>query len=109
MISLPYGTLPTREAFDAHCARIVGAVDDDGEGATYALDLKGADAHAAEDAGFSAHEKLSRSQLWRLVENLAQDYNESLDRCITDEEIEIYDAAGDLASSILYSLEFEWI
>lgn len=47
-VSLTYGTLPTREAFDAHYARIVGAVDDDGEGATYALDLKGADARAAE-------------------------------------------------------------
>ncbi len=101
MVSMSYGQLPSREQFDTHYRAAVGT-------GNYEMELVGEDARVASDhwgspdglvgafhnkAGYS----LSPDELWQFLESLIEAWSEG------------DDAAGDLASGILSTLNFEWI
>lgn len=104
MHSMTYGTLPSRALFDRHWRRVVGPDDD------LFLHLKGGDArlvdqlqadeealgldHGLPYAGPGGYDE---EQVWEIVVDLTNAWKAGVD------------PAGDLASSILYVLDFEWV
>lgn len=99
MVSMSYGTLPSKEAFDEHFRAAVG--DNDytmelvGEDARVVQELSG-DPQFAGDFGKAGY-RFDDDELYNLVGEMIEAWQSG------DE------AAGDLASGILYTLDFEWI
>ncbi len=91
-IRLNYGELPTRKQFDEQYFRAVG--DD-----TFHMHLKGSDADCffAHTSWHTTPDNYDADDLYDIVEELAQAFGDGAE------------CAGDLASSILYTLEIEWI
>lgn len=91
MHALTYGVLPPKEKFLERFAKEVP----DGE---YDYTLKGEDAEAAQRADIPTEGTLSGEKLYGAIKKLVQQWEDE-----DDEE------AGDLASSILSTIGFEWI
>jgi len=94
MISMTYGELPK---YSVYLRQFKAVVRDD----AFQMHLKGsdadcADAHAGREYsdGNSTYEA---DELWRIIKDLTEAFHDGAD------------CAGDLASSILGVLDFEWI
>ena len=85
--SMTFGTMPSKEAFEA-------AFDREVPSGRYQMDLRGSDARAAEQAGVEWYDGMSSDDLYAIVKQLADDGG---------------DETGSLASSIMGTLGFEWI
>lgn len=90
MTSLTYGQLPTKRQFLAAYKRELG----DGE---YRMRLRGADVDAVRGTVFESGTSFDVDDTWDGLKELRDKWEEG------------NDAAGDLASSILFTLNFEWI
>lgn len=95
MVSLDYGKLPTKKAFMRAYHRELGK---DGE---YNMKLGASDSEAAEGTVFieaaGVPASFDEDEVWTGIKQLKRKWDQG------DDE------AGDLASSILYTLNFEWI
>jgi len=98
MQSMNYGELPTRQQFRKHFKRIVHPWV---ANHSFQMHLKGSDASCAEEhAGsnyYGGDNDYDVDELWHILVSLHTAYDQGSD------------CAGDLASSILYVLDFEWI
>lgn len=101
MKSLTYGTVPSKKEFAAALHRVHREFGDgDDKPPSYTMDLRGVDRRAAEGTEFdeSGPQKHDVDSLYRGVNDLVWKWQNEDDD----------DAAG-LASSILLTLNFEWI
>lgn len=94
MLTLSYGELPTKKQFKKAYKADLG--DDD-----YVMQLKGEDAESADGTIFESaierDEQFEVDGLWKGIKQLTKKWENG------DEN------AGSLASSILYTLDIEWI
>ena len=108
MLSLNYGELPTRQQFRAHYKEALSEeypdsdafIWADEESGTYQMHLKGEDADCAMrwTNGISrGNNYYDMNEMWHIVVELHTAWERGAE------------CAGDLASSILYTLEIEWI
>lgn len=91
MTSLTYGTIPSKDEF-------YEAFDRKVEGLRYPIKLSSSDARATEDVPGFGDDEYTASELYRAVENLTKAWSDMGN-----------DEAGDIASSILFTLGFEWV
>lgn len=93
MQSMTYGELPNRVTFGKHFRAAVGR---DGD---FQMHLKGSDARCAEDIyGIEdGNSYYNEDEMWGILNELVRAW------------LHGSDCAGDLASSILSTLDFEWI
>jgi hypothetical protein len=89
-VSTTYGVMPSKKVFEDHFEKELG---DDG---LYRIRLSGSDSRAA-DGTIIGDGQYDDDELYKGVKQLVKKFERG------------DDAAGDLASSILYTLGFEWI
>jgi hypothetical protein len=90
MTSMNYGEVPEFRDFQKNFKKSVRAM-------SYNYDLKGADARTADKVGIPTGGDWSDKELYTIVNKLKKAWDKGDDN------------AGDLASSIMYTLNFEWI
>lgn len=88
-LTLTYGVLPDYNKFEKKFKKYVGK--------SYNYNLKGSDASMAKKVGVPTSGDFNAKQLYDVVKKLVDAFDDG------DDE------AGDLASSILYTMEIEWV
>lgn len=98
--TLSYGELPKFNDFVKHVQTAIDPDEDKpflAKGKKYPYTLKGSDADVAGEVGIPTRANLNVKDLYKVIQKLVDAWeNEN-------------DAAGDLASSIMFTLGFEWI
>jgi len=89
-ISMTYGVLPRLEDFEAAFEAELGDK-------LFTFTFRGSDADVMDDLGLPVDGRFTARKLFKIVETLTEALHDG------DED------AGDIASSILYSLGIEWI
>jgi hypothetical protein len=92
MIELPYGEIPKFGVFLQHFIRFMN------KGGMYVYELIGGDADIALRVGVPVKGTFHAVELHIIIEKLAKVWNEEKD-----------EGAGDLADSILQTLDFRWL
>ena len=90
--TMTYGEMPSRRTFRAHWERVVPTTG-------FSFRLNASDGRCMEAAApsWSGDGVYEEAEVWALVQELIEAFHRGSD------------CAGDLASSIMYALEFEWI
>jgi len=101
MQSMNYGELPTRQQFRRQWSRLVGPSYE-----TMRIELKGSDRRCALDYSPTFADRQSWEEIWFDEHDTWEILRELNDGAWAAEE---HNCAADLASSILYVLDFEWI
>jgi len=89
MESMNYGEIPPFDKFSRNFRKEAGAL--------YNYELKGSDARTASKAGIPVSGDFTDKELYSIIQKLMDRWNKGDDN------------AGDLASSIMYTLSYEWI
>jgi len=99
-MSLTYGELPNRNDFWRHWVHYIGRgrpTNADGTPVRYSYTLRGRDAQIADSVGIPDSGDVTAREMYALLEKLVAAWEDG------------DDSAGDLASSFLATLGFEWV
>ena len=88
-LELTYGVIPDFREFQSKFKKYVGK--------SYNYNLKGSDANTAKKVGIPTSGDFDVKEMYEIVKKLTKAWDNG------------NDDAGDLASSILYTMEIEWI
>lgn len=92
MRSMTFGVMPTKKVFHEHWLRTMNGQE------SYSYTFRGSDAASAGRARVPSEGRFSEKQIYAIVKKLRDSFFKKGD-----------ENAGSMASSLLYSLDFEWI
>lgn len=100
MKMMTYGELPRWSEFRKHVEMGIDPETDKpwlSSSEKYPYNLKGSDAQAARKAGIPTSGKFDLKKIYQIISKLKEEWENG------------NDSAGDLASSFMYTLGFEWV